>query len=217
MLNSKILIVSGAPIWVIFQNSVTFGDHLLECSHGPMRFCHHDAIVDIVCHVLSQSHPGVLKEQRVSSNDHSHPGDVYHPDFQFGHPAYFDVSVSSTTQLSHISSSSCCAGVAAAAAAAAAEEVAKDLKHQAVVEEVGCDSIPLVVETFGVWSPFALHTFRNIADCTTARSGLSTKLARKHLLQQLSISLWTNNARMILRFWALQCEDMDFPFPHLPT
>ena len=33
---------------------------------------------------------------------------------------------------------------------------------------------------------------------TTAGSGASAKLARKHLLQQLSVSLWTNNARMIL-------------------
>jgi len=177
-----------------------------------MRIHCHDALVDIVCHALSQSHPGVLKEQHVSSNDHSRPDDVYHPDFQFGRPAYFDMSVRSTTQPSHISSSSCCAGVAAAAG-----EVAKDLKHQAVVEEVGCDFIPLVVETFGVWSPLALRTLRTIADRTTARSGVSTKLARKHLLQQLSVSLWTNNARMILRYWALQCEDMNFPFPHLPT
>jgi len=154
----------------------------------------------------------VLKEQHVSSNDHSRPGGVYHPDFQFGRPAYFDVSVHSTTQPSHISSSSCSAWVAAAAG-----EVAKDLKHQAVVEEAGCDFIPLVVETFGVWSLFALRTLRTIADHTTARSGVSTKLARKHFLQQLSVSLWTNNARMILRYWTLQCEDMDFPFPHLRT
>ena len=36
---------------------------------------------------------------------------------------------------------------------------------------------------------------------------------RKHLLQQLSVSLWMNNARIILRYWTLQCEDSDFPFP----
>ena len=71
----------------------------------------------------------------------------------------------------------------------------------------------MVVETFGFWSPFALQTLRTIAERTTARSGASTKQARKHLLQQLSVSLWTNNARMILRYWALQCEDSDFPFP----
>ena len=72
--------------------------------------------------------------------------------------------------------------------------------------------IPLVVETFGVWSPFALRTLQTIADHTTARSGASAKLAWKHLLQLLSVSLWTNNARMILWYWALQSEDSDFPF-----
>ena len=118
------------------------------------------------------------------------------------------MSVCSTTQPSYISSASSCDGVAAAAG-----ELAKDQRHQDVVEEAGCDFIPLVVGTFGVWSPFALNMLRIIADYTTARSGASTKLARKNLLQQLSISLWTNNARMILRYWAFQGEDSDFPTP----
>jgi len=122
------------------------------------------------------------------------------------------ISVRSTTQLSHISPSSCCAGVAAATG-----EIAKDLKHQDLVEDTGCNFVSLVVESIGVWSPFALRTLHTIADHTTARSGVSTKAAQKHLLQQLSVSLWTNNARMILRYWALQCEDTDFPFPHLPV
>ena len=159
---------------------------------------------------LSQSHSRVLKEQYVFYNDNSRLGDVYHPDFQFGRVAYFDESVCSTTQPSYISSSSCCAGVAAAAS-----EVAKDLKHQDLVKEAGCDFVPFVMETFRVWSPFALCTLHTIADHTTARSGVFTKAARKHLLQQLSVSLWTNNAQMILQYWALQCEDTDIPFPHL--
>jgi len=76
---------------------------------------------------------------------------VYHPDFQCGRPAFFDLSVCSTTQPSHISSASACAGVAAAAG-----ELAKDLRHQDAVEKTGCSFIPLVAETFGVQSPFAL-------------------------------------------------------------
>jgi len=40
--------------------------------------------------------------------------------------------------------------------AAAAGEVAKDKKHLAAVKKVGSEFIPLVVETFGVWTPFAL-------------------------------------------------------------
>ena len=55
----------------------------------------------------------------------------YHPDFQHGRPAYFDVSVRSTTQPSHISFSSSCAGVAAAAG-----ELAKDQRHQDAVDRV---------------------------------------------------------------------------------
>ena len=194
------------PLCVCLAPIDCFGDHLLECSHGPMRIRRHDALVDIVCHALSQSHPGVLKEQRVSGEDHSRPGDVYHPDFLSGRAAYFDLSVRSTTQPSYISSASSCAGVAAAAG-----ELAKDQRHQDVVEEAGCDFIPLVVETFGVWSPFAFRTLQTIADRTTTRSGTSHRLARKNLLQQLSVSLWMNNARMILRYWALQGDDTDFP------
>ena len=90
-------------------------------------------------------HPGVLKEQRASYNDGLRPGDIFHPDFQNGRPAYFDVSIHSTTQPAYISSSTSCAGMAAAA-----EELAKDEKHLAAVMKVGADFIPLVVETFGV-------------------------------------------------------------------
>ena len=86
-------------------------------------------------HALLQDHPGVLKEQRASFDDSSRPGDIFHPDYQLGRSAYFDVSVRSTTQPAHISSSASCAGVAAAAV-----EVAKEAKHLAIV---GGDFIPL--------------------------------------------------------------------------
>ena len=112
------------------------------------------------------------------------PGDVFHPDFQHGRPAYFDVSIRCTTQPAFISSCASCAGVVAAAG-----EVAKDEKHLAAVEKVGSDFIPLVVETFGVWTPFALKTLQNIADRTTPRSDVPRKVARKNLLQQLSVQL----------------------------
>ena len=64
-----------------------------------------------------------------------------------------------------------CAGVVAVLAA--------DRRHQYAVEEAGCDFIHLAVETFGVWSLFALRTLHTIADCTTARSGAFTKQAQK--------------------------------------
>ena len=39
-----------------------FGDHLLGCSHGPLRIQRHNALVSVVHHALLQDHPGVLRE-----------------------------------------------------------------------------------------------------------------------------------------------------------
>ena len=65
-------------------------------------------------------------------------------------------------------------------------------------------------QTFGVWTPFALKNLQNIADRTTPHSGVPWKVARKNLLQQLSVQLWSNNAKMILRYLhALQGLDDD--------
>ena len=112
-----------------------------------MRIQRHNALVSVVHHVLLQYHPGVLREQGISS-DQSRPGDIYHPDFHLGRFAYFDLSVSSTTQSAVISSASSQAGVATAVG-----EIAKDNQYQDIVNDNGGDFIPLVCETFGVWSP----------------------------------------------------------------
>ena len=94
---------------------------------------------------------------------------------------------------------------------ATAGEVAKDTKNQDIVSDSGGDFIPLVCETFGIWSPFALSTLLSIADRSTVKNGLSRKYARRQLLQQLSVSLWRYNAKTILRHHALTSED-DFTF-----
>jgi len=75
----------------------------------------------------------------------------------------------------------------------------------------GGDFIPLVCETLGVWSPYALKTLFIIADRSTVKNGLTRKCARRQLLQQLSVTLWRYNAQMILRQYALTSED-DFVF-----
>ena len=46
----------------------------------------YDAVVNIVYNALAQDHPGVLLEQRAPYDDGSHPGDVFHPDYQHGRP-----------------------------------------------------------------------------------------------------------------------------------
>ena len=97
-----------------------------------------------------------------------------------------------------LSSSASGAGVAAAAG-----EVAKDAKHLDMVEKAGGNFIPLVVECFGVWISFDLFHFYMLTVATTTHSSISHKVARRNLLQQIFVCLWTNNARMILKYWAL--------------
>ena len=104
----------------------------------------------------------------------------------------------SSTQSAVISSTSSQAGVATAVG-----EIAKDNQYQDIVNDNGGDFIPLVCETFGVWSPYALSILRSIADRTTVRNGLPRNFARRQLLQQLSVTLWRYNAKMILRQYSL--------------
>ena len=177
---------------------------LLGCSHSPLRIQRHNALVSIVHHSLLQDHPGVLREQGISS-DQSRPGDVYHPDFHLGRPAYFDLSVRSTTQSGVISSASSQAGMATAVG-----EIAKYIQYQDIVNDNGGDFILLVCETFGIWSPYALSILDSITNRTTVRNGLPRKLARRQLLQQLSVTLWRYNAKMIVRQYSLTAED-EFP------
>jgi len=110
---------------------------------------------------------------------------------------YFGLSVRCTTLPSFISSAASQAGVVAAAG-----EEAKDNRCLETVSDHCGEFIPLVCESFGVWRPFALST-----DFTTIKTGVSRKLARKQLIQRLSVTLWKYNAKMILRHYALCPED----------
>ena len=101
--------------------------------------------------------------------------------------------------LPFISSAASQAGVATAAG-----EKAKDDHYLETISDHGGEFIPLVCESFGVWTPFALSTLFIIADRTTIKSGISRKLARK---QHLPVALWKYNAEMILRHYALCPED----------
>ena len=97
--------------------------------------------------------------------------------------------------------------VSQAGVAAAAGEDVKDDHYLETVNDNGGEFIPLVCESFVVWTPFALSTLFTVADHTTVTSGISRRLARKQLLQRLSVTLWQYNAKMILRHCALCPED----------
>ena len=69
-----------------------FGDHLIGCSHGPLRIRRHNTLCDIINYALLEDSADVRQEQGVSGESASRPGDVFHPDFHNGHPTYFDIN-----------------------------------------------------------------------------------------------------------------------------
>ena len=175
------------------------GHHILGCGDGagPLRIRQHDAICDLLWHALVQDHSGCKKEQRCGAGL-DRPGDVFHPDFQFGKSAYFDASVHHALQDSLLCLSAAMAGVAAGHG-----EVDKDIHHEAAVWDAGGIFIPLVVETLGLWSPNSLAVLRSVALHTTSKSGASPALAFCHFLEQLSVCLWRYNSQMLLHHLSL--------------
>jgi len=83
-----------------------------------------------------------------------------------------------TTQPAYISSSASSVRVAAEAG-----ESAKNKKHLAAVVKVEAYFIPLVVETFGIWTPANFMHQCRLNYLLPHHSGVPTKLARKNLLQ----------------------------------
>ena len=178
------------------------GDHLLGCGHGPWRIRRHDSLRDIIYQALLVDNTSVRKEQRVSGHSKERPGDIFHPTFSDSRPTYFDVSIRSPLNPGNVNLSSSSAG-----SAGLQGEVEKDAKHADQVENAGGVFVPLIVEVFGLWTPFARKTLRQIATRTTTHSGLSVAEATSNLIQQLSVSLWASNAKMLLHRLSLLPSD----------
>ena len=134
---------------------------------------------------------GAVREQHCGESN-NRPGDIYHPDFMLGKPAYFDVSVRNSLQPHYILRAAVEAG-----AAKEAGEIEKDERHEQEVVDAGGIFFPLVVETLALWSPNSLKVLTSIASKASSLSGIPCHQAISNLLQQLLVHLWTFNARMV--------------------
>ena len=84
-------------------------------------------------------------------------------------------------------------------------------KHATSLGMVGGAFVPLVVKMLGLWTPFALQCLLLIASRTTC--GLSPDEATWHLVQQLSIKLWSYNALLyLIAFNMVKNVYSGFPF-----
>ena len=100
------------------------GDHPLGCGLGPFRIKRHDSLRDIIWQALLVDNPRATQEQHCGVNN-SRPGDIFHPDFVQGKPAYFDVSVRNSLQPQFL-----CRAASLAGAAGEVGEMAKDARHE---------------------------------------------------------------------------------------
>ena len=180
-----------------------YGDHLLGCGNKGLRIKRHNTLRDVIFHYLLSDNKASKIEQTCNSNNNKRPGDLYHPDFLEGRPAYFDVSVRNSLQPSYIVHAATNPGVAAEAG-----EEEKDAKHDADVTNTGCSFYPLVVETLGLWSQSSLKILKVIATRSAVLQNISLSQAVNNLHEQISVRLWQFHARMILDRFVL--EDMDF-------
>ena len=93
------------PVRCVCRQTIdNYGDNVL--GYGPLRIKHHDALSEVVWHTLLMDNKGALREQRCGTNNNNRPGDVFHPDFSFGKPGYFDVSVRNSFQSQFLSRAS---------------------------------------------------------------------------------------------------------------
>ena len=58
--------------------------------------------------------------------------------------------------------------------------------------------LTLVVESFGLWTAHSIKLLKSIAGRVALSANISKSLAYSNLIQQLSIKLWSFNAKMIL-------------------
>ena len=81
--------------------------------------------------------------------------------------------------------------------AGAASEAGEIKKDEQEVIEAGGIFFPLVVETLGLWLPNSLKVLTSIDSKASSISGIPRSQVISNLLQQLSVHLWTFNARMV--------------------
>ena len=181
-----------------------FGDHLLGCGRRALRTKRHNSLRDIVFHHLLSDDSGCKLEQGCSTFNYKKPGDIFHPDFLDGLPAYFDITVRNSLLPQFITVAATCPG-----AAADAGEKEKDKKHNDDVTHAGALFYPLVVESLGFWSAHSLEMLKIIAKRAALHNNITVSQSVCNLHEQLSVCLWKNNARLILDRQSLEGSGTD--------
>ena len=203
----------GLPILFLLHHSLVFvlvvrvldeyGDHLLGCSQKTnLILKHHDALCDVIFNTLLVDDCRCRSEQNCSRDSRKRPGNIFHPNFQHGLPAYFDVTVRNSLQPSYLVQAACYAG----AAAQAGEDESLTASNDGIRNRKAYLN-HLLLSLLVCGRPNSLRTLKNTARKASIHNGQTLSQTITSLHEQLAVALWWFNSRLILERLALSCKD----------
>ncbi|KAL5502936.1 hypothetical protein EMCRGX_G009797 [Ephydatia muelleri] len=137
------------------------GHHAVSCRHGGFVVTRHNLLRDILAGFCRRAHLLVKIEVGYGlslENIKSRPADILVQSWDRGHPAAFDVTVTSPLTPAILNISSIYEGAAGRVA-----EARKHTTNDAKCQDLGWLCIPLAVETYGNWGKEAHEVFNRLA------------------------------------------------------
>ena len=172
------------------------GHHAVSCRHGGFVVTRHNLLRDILAGFCRRAHLSVKVEVGYGlsrENINSRPADILVQSWDRGHPAAFDVTVTSPLTPAILNISSFYEGAPGRVA-----EARKHTTNDAKCQDLGWLCIPLAVETYGNWGKEAREVFNRLASLlafgqTSHKSGLLLEI-----YSHVNMSLVRSIARAIL-------------------
>ena len=147
---------------------------------------HLNHLCNVLVETCHRAHLSVMVEMGcnlTSDHDHSRPTDILLPNWAFGKPSAFDISVTSSLNPKIVS----VAGLSAVAAALSTEE-RKHTENDPKCNALGWCCIPLVAESYGAWEKEAINSFKMLASHLAITSGKKQSAVLSELYSRLNLN-----------------------------
>ena len=176
------------------QQMDLFGHHATTCANSGDRIKKHNALRDCIFNSCSLAAWSPIKEKAfLFAGTSERPADIFIPNFSCGKGLVTDVAVTCPLQHKYVFEA---AKIMGFASSNYADEV-KNKNFQKRAEEEGYLYQPLVVESFGGWTPESLDFFHKLCTSISYRRNEPKNLCYKFLLERLSCILMKHNARAV--------------------
>ena len=180
--------ISNGSQCVLCPNSAldSLGHHATTCKKGGDVVIRLNHLCNVLVETCRRAHLSGMVEMGcnlTSDRDHSRPADILLPNWAFGKPSAFDISVTSPLNPKIVS----VAGLSAVAAALSTEE-RKHTGNDPKCNALGWCCIPLVAESYGAWEKEAINSFKMLASHLAITSGKTKSAVLSELYSRLNLN-----------------------------